>query len=104
MSVPHLGNLTLHAYCKVNAAAATVSDQINVASINDNGVGLFTVVLGTQINPNQRHLSVTLFSEGVAEINDNSSPAAFAVLTKTLAGAPADIDFEVAVFRVEVPS
>lgn len=106
MTAPFLGpSFGLQSFGKIVGGTGALSAQVNMTGVVRNGLGDYTLTLGSEIDPSVRHVSITARGAGVPELapggdTDNT----LQVLTKDAAGAAADVDFEVAVFRTSVPS
>ena len=106
MAAPNLGNLTLHAYCKVSAATPpVVADPVNIGalSVTRTGAGIWVVNLGTEIDDTQRMVVLTPVMGVDVSITKNpavQTDSTIGVLAFDVAGAAGDIAWEIAVYRI----
>jgi hypothetical protein len=101
MATPNLPNsVQLHAAGTSDGAGALQAGSANVQSVVRNGVGDYTVTLGTPIDPTTRSLYVqpTGAAMATATINTETSTS-FQVLMFTAAGAAFDAGFHFEVSR-----
>jgi len=106
MTAPFLGpSFGLHAFGKITGGTGALTAQVNMTNSVRNGAGDYTLTLGSEIDPSVRHVSVTPRGAGTAELAPGGdTDGALQILTKNAAGAAADLDCEVAIFRTAVPS
>lgn len=107
MTAPNLGNLVLHAYAKVTGATGAVTDAVNIIDVTRSGPGIYLVNLATEIDDTQRFVAVTPNAAVDASVIKNvagQTDSVVAVLAFDAIAAAADIDFEVAVYRISTPS
>ena len=106
MTAPYLGpSFGLHSFAKVTGATGATLDNVNVAGAVRNGPGDYTITLGSEIDPTTRSCLITPRGAGFVELAPGGdTDATLQILTKNPAGAAADVDFEVSIFRTAVPS
>ncbi|UCC72052.1 MAG: hypothetical protein JSV86_17040 [Gemmatimonadota bacterium] len=86
---------------KVSGAGA-LTDGVNVASVVRAGVGDYDVVLTAPGIPiTDRHISLTLREGGQIFLATSAGATTFSVNCEDDGGAPADLDWEFAVFRTQ---
>lgn len=105
MSEPNLYPFSVHAYGKVSAAGV-LTDAVNISGIVKGAAGIYTVNLGSEIDPTQRSVLVSL-TGGVAGSANQLSPGTdgtVAPRTFNAAGAATDLDHEITVLRVRTPA
>lgn len=108
MTAPFLGpSFGLHAFGKITGASGALTNPVNMTNSVRNGAGDYTLTLGSEIDATTRHSSLTV--RGATDGKAVLEPAGEAdgtvnVKTFNTAGAAADVDFEIAVFRTAVPS
>jgi len=105
MSEPNLGRLNLHAYGRVTAAGV-LSNGVNVLSVVKGAAGLYTVNLGSEIDPTQRYVAVGVVGAvgGFGQRDAaGDTDSALAPRTFNVAGAATDLDFEFFVYRTNLP-
>jgi hypothetical protein len=106
MTAPSLGpTFGLHAAGKIDGATGALTDGVNILSVVRNGLGDYTVTLGSAIDATARHLSLTANSAGSLESDPaGNTDNSLQILAKDAAGAAADVSIDLAIFRTSVPS
>lgn len=105
MTAPSLGpTFGLHAFAKITGASGALVDTVNMTGSVKNGTGDYTLTIGSEIDPATRHVSITARGAGTVELAPGGdTDGALQILTKNAAGAAADLDCEVAIFRTSLP-
>ena len=106
MTAPYLGpSFGLHSHAKVTGGTGAIANNVNITGAVRNGIGDYTINLGSEIDPTTRSCLITPRSPGIVELAPGGdTDGSLQVLTKDAAGAAADVDFEVTIFRTSVPS
>lgn len=110
MSEPNLGNLVVHSSGRV-LGNGTLQNAVNVSAAVRNGLGSYTITLGTPIDPTTRFIALTIVANGgspaatiILDTSTLTDDTHFSVSELDTAGAAQDSIFDFMVFRTSVPA
>ena len=107
MTTPNIGNLIIHAACRLVGVTGGISNIVNIVSAIRNSDGDYTITIGSEIDVNQRHVIFTVLAPVSFFVQSNTAgetDSILQVLAFNNAGAAADPDFiNILVLRTQLP-